>query len=108
MEYNNSRILSRPWGTALLIVFISFHIYVISFIVLARPCEKLNRAYDGKTGVMIIENTTLYPSGTLLCISENITVNKVCYFAYWPLHKFLEWRGMAQFAYIPQKLEKQG
>lgn len=99
MEYNNSRIPSRPWGAVLFIVFILLHIYVISFIALARPYEKLNRAYDDKSGIVIIENTILYPSGTLLSISENNTINKVCYFVYWPLHKFLEWRGMAQFAY---------
>ena len=109
MKSKNKHLSEKSW-VLILAVLAFVHVYVIIFMAVARPCEHINRAFNQEYGLIIlrhtplypVQNTPFYPSGTELCISENVEVNKYYYWFYWPIHQFMEWRGIVYFAYDPQ------
>jgi len=99
----NRRTVSRRLFSVLLIL----NLYVLSFLILANPCKKINRApYDPWFPKYPGPEKTDWPpapGGTVLCVSENPKLNKIAYWFYLPLVKFLEWQAAADFAYDPTK-----
>jgi len=47
---------------------------------------------------MPFDGVLLYPNETILCFSENNkNFNSFCYYLFWPVHRFLEWRDFVHF-----------
>lgn len=79
--------------------FFFLFLYICSFVLIAKPCQKINLALD-QSWVDTAE-LPAYPNGTVLCASENVLINKIGYWVYWPIHRFMECRGIVYFAYDP-------
>lgn len=91
------------------IFLLTLNTYVILFVLTAKPCENMNRAISEDEGTMIIEGTLLYPNGTFLCFSNNSRfLNSFGYYVFWPLHRFLYWRGFAYFSHCPHRDNETG
>ena len=86
----------------LVVVILLFDLYCISFFVLAKPCSNINKApYDN--GSTWKDGQPFAPGGTALCVSESPKINRVGYWFYYPVFKFLEYRSYIYFAYDPTK-----
>lgn len=86
-----------------IIILLAVDLYALSFFVFSKPCPNLNRAPDYL--VNITSENLIYPSITVLCISENPTVNAFFFYFYYPIHKSLEVRNFTYFPKAPDKLE---
>ncbi|MHC4271886.1 MAG: hypothetical protein ACYST2_06195 [Planctomycetota bacterium] len=76
--------------------------YCISFFTLASPCKSINKApYD--LGIEETDGLPPAPGVTALCVSESPNINRVGYWFYYPVFKFLEHRHCIYFAYDPTK-----
>lgn len=80
------------------ICLLILNVYITALFIIARPCENINRAVSEKEGTMPFDGVLLYPNETILCFSENNkNFNSFCYYLFWPVHRFLEWRDFVHF-----------
>ena len=85
----------------LVIIILLVDLYCGSFVILAKPCNNINRAPDDS--YRETAKLPAYPNGTVLCVSESPKVNAIAYWFYRPLSLLIEYRGFAFFVYDPTK-----
>lgn len=86
--------------TLSLCTMLIFDLYIISFIVSAKPSTKMNRVPIDKSKLnnQLFPFEEFYPGITVLYVSKNEKANMAAYYFYWPIHKFFCYKNMYSFA----------
>ena len=89
--------------TALIILFVLFDVYAVSFFLLLKPRHDLYQIEkeDGVEYITKYGHPDSYLLKTFACISDDEKINTAGYYFYWPIHRPLSYMNHFQYVVDP-------